>query len=176
MSNDFLIVIDMQNDFVDGALGSEAARAIVPAVEKKVSDFEGKVLFTRDTHCSDYLDTLEGRNLPVEHCIKGTAGWDIIEPLKQYLDKAACIYDKRSFGSLRLAQDIKAINEIESITSIEIVGLCTDICVISNAMLIKAAMPEVPVRVCAGCCAGSSEEAHKTALSAMAGCQIEIID
>ena len=175
MSNDFLIVIDMQNDFVYGSLNNEAAEKVIPLIEQKLAQFDGKILFTRDTHCSNYMDTLEGRNLPVEHCIKGSEGWEIVEPLRKYLDKAACIYDKKTFGSLRLAQDIKAINEIESITSIEIVGVCTDICVISNAMLIKAAMPEVPVRICSGCCAGTSEEAHKTALAAMAGCQIEIV-
>ena len=170
-----LVVVDMQNDFIDGALGTKEAVAIVPKVAEKIRNFSGKVLFTRDTHEENYLDTQEGKNLPVEHCIKGSEGWEIVEPLRKYLDKAACIYDKKTFGSLRLAQDIKAINEIESITSIEIVGVCTDICVISNAMLIKAAMPEVPVRICSECCAGTSEEAHKTALAAMAGCQIEIV-
>lgn len=175
MASEFLVVIDMQNDFISGSLKNDSAMAIVPAVKKRIEEFEGKILFTRDTHCEDYLDTLEGRNLPVEHCIKGSSGWEIIDELKPYAEKSACIYDKRTFGSLRLAQDMRAINEIDSITSIEIIGVCTDICVISNAMLIKAAMPDVPVRVRRECCAGTSDAAHENALNAMKGCQIEII-
>ena len=168
----FLIVVDMQNDFIDGALGTKEAVAILPAVKAKIKDFDGRVIFTRDTHEADYLSTQEGKNLPVEHCVRGTGGWQINAELEALRKNEAI--DKPSFGSVELAQILKAENEKEKIESIELVGLCTDICVISNAMLIKAFLPEIPVEVDASCCAGVTPESHQRALEAMAVCQIKI--
>ncbi len=169
----FLIVVDMQNDFIDGALGTKEAVAILPAVKSKIENFEGKIIFTRDTHETDYLSTQEGRNLPVEHCIKDTEGWQI-NPELEALRKEEAI-DKPTFGSVALGQYLKAYDTYEEkIESITLIGLCTDICVISNAMLIKAFLPETPVSVDASCCAGVTPESHKNALDAMAVCQIII--
>lgn len=171
--NKVLVVVDMQKDFTYGALHNEDAIAVIPAVVEKVKNFEGKVIFTRDTHCANYLETQEGRKLPVEHCIKETDGWDIIDELDEYTEGAS-IYNKVTFGSLRLAQDLKALNEIDAIESVEVIGVCTDICVISNAMLIKAAMPEVTIKVDSSCCAGVTKESHDNALKAMTAVQIEV--
>ncbi len=169
----FLVVVDMQNDFIDGALGTKEAQAIVPAVKKKIEDFEGRILFTRDTHESDYLSTQEGKNLPVEHCIKGTDGWQISPELISLCKETPV--DKPTFGSVGLGQLLKAYNDYEEkIESVTLIGLCTDICVISNAMIIKAFLPEVPVIVDAACCAGVTPESHNNALNAMAVCQIAI--
>ena len=169
----FLIVVDMQNDFIDGALGTKEAVAILPAVKEKIENFDGRVIFTRDTHDADYLTTQEGGNLPVEHCIKDTDGWKIA-PVLDALRKEEAI-DKPSFGSIALGQLLKAYdNYEEKIESITLIGLCTDICVISNAMIIKAFLPEVPVTVDAACCAGVTPESHENALRAMAMCQIKI--
>ncbi len=170
----FLIVVDMQNDFIDGALGTAEAVAIVDNVKAKIEGFDGKVIFTRDTHFADYLTTQEGRNLPVEHCIKDTYGWQIRQELDA-LRKTPAV-DKPTFGSDELAVMLKAENENERIESVTLIGLCTDICVISNAMLIKAFLPEVKIIVDAACCAGVTPESHKTALSAMKMCQIEIVN
>lgn len=167
-----LIVVDMQNDFIDGALGTKEAVAIVPAVEKKIREFDGTVLFTRDTHETWYLETQEGRNLPVPHCIRDTEGWQIRKEL-DVLRKTEPI-DKETFGSVDLAGELTAMNEEEEIESITLVGLCTDICVISNALLIKASLPEVPIYVDASCCAGVTPESHENALKAMEICQIRI--
>ena len=164
-----LIVVDMQNDFIDGALGTKEAAAIVPKVEEKIRDFDGKVFFTRDTHETYYLETQEGKNLPVPHCIRGTDGWQIREELDA-LRKTEPI-DKETFGSTDLAGELVALNEDEEIGSITLVGLCTDICVISNALLIKASLPEVPICVDATCCAGVTPESHENALKAMDECQ-----
>ena len=166
----YLIVVDMQNDFIDGALGTKEAVAIVPKVKAKIESFDGKVIFTRDTHSEDYLATQEGKNLPVEHCIKGTDGWQIRDELDA-LRKSEAV-DKPSFGSVELAEMLK--NEKEDIESIELIGLCTDICVISNAMIIKAYLPETPIEIDASCCAGVTPESHNRALDAMAVCQIKI--
>lgn len=171
---DILIVVDMQNDFIDGALGTAEAVAIVLAVKEKIEKFSGKVIFTRDTHYENYLQTQEGKNLPVEHCIKGTHGWAIRAELDA-LRKTEAV-DKITFGSSDLPGILKAENEKEPIRSITLIGLCTDICVISNAMVIKAFLPEIKVAVDAACCAGVTPESHKTALSAMKMCQIEIIN
>lgn len=169
----FLIVVDMQNDFIDGALGTKEAVAILPAVKSKIENFEGKIIFTRDTHETDYLSTQEGRNLPVEHCIKDTDGWQINSELEALRKEDA--FDKPSFGSVALSQYLKAYDTYEEkIESITLIGICTDICVISNAMLIKAFLPEVPVTVDASCCAGVTPESHQNALNAMAVCQINI--
>ena len=168
-----LVVIDMQNDFIDGALGTPEACAIVPAVVDKIRNFDGLVLATRDTHGADYLNTQEGRNLPVEHCIKGTKGWEL-NPEISALVKEEPI-DKPTFGSCELGMKLKEIAEHENIENITLIGVCTDICVISNAMIIKAFLPEVPVTVVKDCCAGVTPESHLRALEAMRSCQIEIV-
>ena len=167
-----LIVVDMQNDFIDGALGTKEAVAIVPNVKAKIEGFEGTVLFTRDTHGHEYMSTQEGQNLPVPHCIKGTEGWEIRAELEA-LRKTEAI-DKVTFGSSELPNKLLAMNEVEPIESITFVGLCTDICVISNVMVTKAFLPEVPVIVDAACCAGVSPETHKNALEAMKVCQVKV--
>ena len=165
----FLIVVDMQVDFTTGSLGSPHAAAIIPHVVEKVKAFDGKVIFTRDTHGENYLQTQEGTKLPVVHCIKDTDGWQICEELRPFVDT---VIDKETFGSMDLPQLLRQMGE--PIDSITLCGLCTDICVISNAMIVKAAFPEVPVSVDATCCAGVTEESHKTALDAMRAVQIEI--
>ena len=167
---DILIVVDMQNDFISGSLGTNEAQAIVNNVVNKVKNFNGKIIFTRDTHEDDYMDTQEGRKLPVTHCVIGTDGWQIHEKLQPY---AREVIDKPTFGSVTLAHLISAMDNVDSIT---LVGICTDICVISNAMLLKAYLPEVPIFVDASCCAGVTPESHKTALEAMKACQINIVN
>ena len=164
-----LIVVDMQNDFIDGALGTPEAVAIVPHVREKIESFDGKVFFTRDTHFENYMSTEEGRNLPVPHCIKGTDGWQIRAELDALRTTEAI--DKLTFGSRELVDVLAAEGEIESIT---FVGLCTDICVISNAMVVKAFYPEIPLTVDARCCAGVTPESHARALAAMKVCQIKV--
>ena len=166
-----LIVVDMQNDFIDGALGTKEAAAIVPYVKDVIESFDGKVYFTRDTHFENYMETQEGANLPVPHCIKGTDGWQIRAELDA-LRRTEAI-DKLTFGSSALVDVLKAEKDIESIT---FVGLCTDICVISNAMVVKAFFPEVPLIVDAKGCAGVSPDSHQRALEAMKVCQIKIIN
>lgn len=167
----FLIVVDMQVDFVSGTLGSAAAVAIVPRVVEKVKNFDGTVIFTRDTHGAEYLDTQEGRKLPVAHCVKDTAGWEIVSELAPLVKT---VVDKPTFGSVELPHLLASYGE--PIESVELCGLCTDICVISNAMLVKAAFPEATVTVDATCSAGVSEESHQTALAAMRAVQIEITE
>ena len=166
----YLIVVDMQVDFITGSLGSKDAKAIVPAVVNKVKNFAGRVIFTRDTHFDNYLQTQEGTKLPVVHCIKDTAGWQICDELKPYVKT---VVDKETFASMDLPRIIKDFGE--NIEKIELCGLCTDICVISNAMILKAAFPETPVEVDAACCAGVNKERHNTALDAMRAVQIEIL-
>lgn len=166
----FLIVVDMQNDFISMALGTNEARLILPRVAEKINAFDGKVIFTRDTHGEDYLDSREGRYLPVPHCIKGTRGWEIEESLQSL--RCDAIFDKPTFGSTALAAYLMAENEKEPIGSVTLIGLCTDICVISNAMLIKASLPEIDVTVDSACCAGVTPESHERALHAMQACQI----
>ncbi|MBR2559444.1 MAG: cysteine hydrolase [Firmicutes bacterium] len=168
-----LIVVDMQNDFIDGSLGTPEAQAIVGNVAEKIKTYPSEDVFaTRDTHGPGYLNTQEGRNLPVEHCIKGTHGWEIRPEIAELLTGAR-IVDKPTFGSTELAEIIAGIAEKEEI-SIELVGLCTDICVVSNALLLKARMPEVPISVDPLCCAGVTPEKHDAALVTMASCQIGI--
>ncbi len=166
----YLIVVDMQNDFIDGALGSKEAEKIVPYVKELIQGFDGEVLFTRDTHFENYMETQEGKNLPVAHCIKDTIGWEI-HPELDVLRKTAPL-DKITFGSKELVSAL-AGKDIESIT---FVGLCTDICVISNVMLIKAFYPEIPLIVDASGCAGVTPQSHKTALDAMKQIQVKIIN
>ena len=171
----YLIVVDMQKDFVNGALGTPEACAIVPAVLKKVKDFQGEIIFTKDTHFEDYLSTSEGRMLPVEHCIKGTEGWQLVEELEGYCQENQCkVYEKLTFGCKELAQDLLAIQHAEGIASIELIGLCTDICVVSNALMIKAFLPEVTMKVDASCCAGVTPAKHAAALETMQSCQIHV--
>ena len=173
-----LVVIDMQNDFIDGALGTAEAVSIVPKVIEKIRAFDGTVLFTRDTHEEGYLETQEGRNLPVPHCIKGTHGWKLhpeIESLAEDLGgpPALHVFDKGTFGSRALA---KYLADDPDVSEIELVGLCTDICVISNALTIKTCLPETPITVDAACCAGVTPESHRRALDAMRVCQIRIVN
>ena len=169
-----LIIVDMQKDFVDGALGTAEAQAIVPTVKEKIENFKGGIIFTKDTHTENYLDTQEGRNLPVPHCIKGTLGHEIIKELQPYTKKALAIFEKETFGSRKLASFLKELHKEKEIESIELIGLCTDICVVSNALLIKAFLPEVPILVDSSCCAGVTPEKHKSALETMESCQIRI--
>ncbi len=170
---DVLIVVDMQNDFIDGALGTKEAQSIVPNVKRKIEEFDGAVLFTRDTHQSCYLNTQEGQNLPVEHCIEGTEGWQI-RPELEALRTTAPI-DKITFGSSELGSLLVEMDRTEKIKSITFIGLCTDICVISNVMIAKAFLPEVPIIVDANCCAGVSVETHENALKAMEVCQVKVV-
>ena len=169
-----LIVIDMQNDFVTGELGTNEAREMVPRLVKKLEDIveEGAVdlIFTQDTHAENYLDTQEGKNLPVRHCIKKTDGWQIIPELQKFTARAKAVIEKKAFGSTRLPSLIKPYEVIE------FAGVCTDICIISNALLVKAFYPEQRVQVDAACCAGSTPEAHEKALDVMANCQCKIIN
>ncbi len=173
-----LIVVDMQNDFIDGALGTPEARAIVPNVKKKIEEYKQRmgdeIIFTRDTHYNNYMETLEGKNLPVKHCIRDTYGWQIHDEVKPRHNPNLCfdreiVVDKVAFGKFDLPGYVRGFTD-----SIELVGLCTDICVISNAMILKAYFPEIPIIVDTSCCAGVTPESHKNALEAMKMCQIEI--
>ncbi len=169
-----LVVVDMQNDFIDGALGTNEAQAIVENVKAKIEEYvknSGQVIFTRDTHGSNYMDTQEGIKLPVPHCIEGTDGWEIRDELKV---EDCIVIDKPTFGSYELIDTLREIDEETPLESIELVGLCTDICVISNAMMVKAAFLEIPVKVDATCCAGVTPQSHDNALNAMEMCQIEV--
>ena len=168
-----LIVIDMQNDFIDAALGTTEAGSIVDAVKEKIRSYPASnVIATMDTHGEDYMETQEGKNLPVPHCIKGTDGWQIRPDIAELLTGAK-IYEKPTFGSTALAADLKTVSEREEI-ELELIGLCTDICVVSNALLLKAAMPEVKISVDASCCAGVTLEKHLAALETMRSCQINV--
>ena len=166
----YLIVVDMQVDFITGSLGSSLATTIVQNVVEKVKTFNGKVIFTRDTHFDNYMQTQEGTKLPVPHCIKDTDGWQICDELQPYVET---VVDKVTFGSVDLPELIRGYGE--PVEEIELCGLCTDICVISNAMILKAAFPETKITVSASCCAGVSEESHNTALEAMKAVQIDVV-
>lgn len=175
-----LVVVDMQNDFVDGSLGTPEAAAIVPGVAEKIRSWAGPVYATQDTHFPDYQETQEGRLLPVPHCIQGTEGWQIVPAVRAALAEGAaqkesvlCV-TKRTFGSRELAELLARQHEETPIEEIVLTGLCTDICVISNALVLKAFLPEVPVAVDAACCAGVTPESHRNALAAMKMCQIKI--
>ena len=168
-----LAIIDMQKDFIDGALGTKEAVSIVPRVAarlKKAREDGELVVFTRDTHHAEYLSTQEGRNLPVPHCMEGTDGWQIDAALP-VLD--APVFDKPGFGSPALIEFLKGLPALERV---EFIGLCTDICVVSNALLFKAAMPEAPITVDASCCAGVTPESHRHALETMKMCQIKVVN
>ena len=179
-----LIVVDMQKDFVDGALGTPEAQAIVPNVVKYIENCDlnnTTFIFTKDTHEDNYLETLEGKNLPVPHCIKDTPGWYIdFDVMNAYMNKKDSFDDnflieKPTFGSMKLTKLLTDLNTKEKIEEITLMGLCTGICVMSNAILAKATLPEIPVNVVADCCACVTPESHKIALEAMKLCQINII-
>ncbi len=170
-----LIVIDMQNDFIDAALGTREAVAIVEAVKDKIRSYPAAdVIATMDTHGENYMQTQEGKYLPVPHCIRETEGWQIRPDIADLLTEAK-IYEKPTFGSTALAADLRDLSEKEEI-ELELVGLCTDICVVSNALLLKAVMPEVKISVDASCCAGVTPEKHLAALETMRSCQIQVIN
>ena len=169
-----LIVVDMQNDFINGALGTPEAEAIVDRVVEKIGRYPvSDIIATRDTHAENYLETQEGRKLPVVHCVKGTPGWELHPKIAAAL-KGAVIINKPTFGSRELAEKLALLAELDEL-EITLVGLCTDICVVSNALLIKAFLPETPVWVIADCCTGVTPESHKAALDTMRMCQIEIL-
>ena len=162
-----LIVVDMQKDFIDGSLGTKEAVAIVDNVKKKIKEYQengDEIIFTRDTHQIDYLNTNEGKHLPVEHCIEGTDGWKIREELEV---QGAIYINKPTFGYLNWDE--------YNLEEVELIGLCTDICVVSNALIIKAMYPEIKVTVDASCCAGVTPESHAAALTTMKMCQVEVI-
>mgnify|MGYP003293898218 CR=1 FL=1 len=170
----FLIVVDMQKDFVDGALGTKEAVAIVPNVVKKINEFNGEIFVTYDTHFEDYPETSEGKNLPVPHCIKDTEGWQLNEKVAEALEgKEYTVIEKITFGSVDLPDFVEEKTEGENFSA-ELVGLCTDICVVSNALLLKANFPEAEISVDSACCAGVTPETHEAALTTMKMCQIKV--
>lgn len=172
-----LVVVDMQKDFIDGSLGTKEAVAIVPNVVKKIRDFDGPIFATLDTHPKNYLETAEGKKLPVVHCINMTDGWLLNEDVMNALsDKDYRTIEKPTFGSLKLVSLIKDIIDVEKDVNIEVVGLCTDICVVSNVLLLKANFPEIKITVDASCCAGVTPETHQAALTTMKMCQIDIVN
>lgn len=180
-----LVVIDMQNDFIDGALGSQEAINIVPNVIEKIQTYQQEgnaIYFTQDTHKEDYLQTQEGKNLPVLHCIKGTTGWNLHASINELAEKIQAdkkepvIFEKGIFGGENLAQVLRNLIDEPSETEIELIGLCTDICVLSNAILFKTYLPEVLIKVDAACCAGVTPTTHHNALEAMKMCQIQVIN
>lgn len=165
-----LVVVDMQKDFVNGSLGTKEAEGIVENVQAKIEKCKSEswsIVFTRDTHSADYLQSQEGRKLPVEHCIEGTEGWEIIPELRKYAEN---VIDKPTFGSTELVAYVGN----SDVKSVELIGLCTDICVVSNALLLKANYPEMPIAVDASCCAGVTVESHEAALVTMRMCQIDV--
>ncbi|MDY2925497.1 MAG: isochorismatase family cysteine hydrolase [Eubacteriales bacterium] len=171
---DYLIVVDIQNDFVDGALGTDEAQAMIDAAAKRIRDFSGKVFVTMDTHFENYMDTREGKKLPVPHCIKGTDGWQLNDRIREALyGKDFDVVEKHTFGSTELPKLIRSDAGDDEV-SIELIGLCTDICVVSNALILKANFCESEVSVDASCCAGVTPETHRAALETMKMCQINV--
>lgn len=170
-----LVVIDMQNDFITGSLGSKDAEAIVPCVRAKVKEYvdnKDTVMFTKDSHFENYLDTLEGKMLPVKHCILGTEGWEICDELQEFVNY---VFHKCTFGFLEWEDVLVYSQTAEKMgITIEICGLCTDICVVSNALILRAMYPNNRIIVDAKCCAGTTPEKHKAALEVMKSCQIEV--
>ncbi len=168
-----IVVVDMQNDFINGSLGTKEAQEMLPRLKNKLQQAadsgSAELIFTMDTHGENYLSTQEGKNLPIEHCIKGSHGWEITPELQDFVRQAKAVVEKPTFGSLALPKLLGDADEVE------LVGLCTDICVISNALLIKAAYPEVQISVDANCCAGVTPESHRNALAAMKMCQIKVL-
>lgn len=171
-----LVVVDMQKDFVDGALGSNEAVAIVDNVVNKINEFDGEIIVTYDTHQNNYKETREGKYLPVPHCIKDTDGWQLNDKVQEVLNKKGYrVIHKPTFGSTRLVEMFKEYEYDEKDTEVTLIGLCTDICVVSNAMLLKANYPEMDITVDASCCAGVTPESHNAALTTMKMCQINVI-
>lgn len=169
-----LVVVDMQKDFVDGALGSKEAAAIVDNVVNKINNFDGEIIVTYDTHSGNYMDTREGKYLPVPHCIKDTEGWQLTNKVENALiGKGVTKIFKPTFGSTVLVDQLKRCDQSD--TEATLIGLCTDICVVSNAMLLKANYPEMDIVVDASCCAGVTPESHRAALTTMKSCQIDVI-
>lgn len=181
--NNILIVVDMQNDFIDGSLGTKEAQAIVPKVVDRINkakEEHWRIYYTQDTHYNDYLDTQEGKKLPVKHCIYGTDGYSLNNEVSNAMNCYEDLhkYTKNTFGCIDLAEDLcfEAQDDgTEHLMNIELIGLCTDICVVSNALLLKAFIPEATVSVNAACCAGVTPEKHEAALKTMESCQINII-
>jgi len=171
-----LVVVDMQKDFVDGALGSKEAVAIVENVAEKIAEFDGKIFVTYDTHETDYMETREGKYLPVPHCIKDTDGWQLNEKVQEALKGKTyeAVY-KPTFGSVKLPELVADYIKNEKDTDVTLIGVCTDICVVSNAMLLKAHYPEMNINVVADCCAGVTPEKHEAALEVMRSCQINVL-
>ena len=173
MQENYLIVVDVQNDFVSGSLGTPEARAIVPALCARVRDFQGTVLLTRDTHYADYLTTQEGRLLPIVHCVEGTEGWQLVPELEEVCQaRNLRIFDKETFASVALASELAERAKKGEVAGVEFAGLCTDICVISNALLLKSMAPQIPLFVDPACCAGTTPERHEAALKVLHSCQI----
>lgn len=173
--NKILIVVDMQKDFVDGSLGTKEAVAIVDNVVEKIKAFDGEIFATYDTHEENYMETSEGKHLPVPHCIKGTDGWELNEKVQEALEeKGFTPIEKITFGSLDLPMILEEYFKPEE-CYVELVGLCTDICVVSNALILKANYPEMSIAVDASCCAGVTPEKHEAALEVMRSCQITIL-
>ena len=177
MEKKFLIVVDMQNDFIDGSLGTQEAQAIVPAAVRRIRacrEAGYTVIATLDTHEENYLTTSEGKKLPVRHCIRGTDGWRLNPQVRDALGDSLLL-EKPTFGSVRLPGIVAELAEGADRLTIELIGLCTDICVVSNALLLKASFPEAAMAVNAACCAGVTPEKHQAALETMRSCQIDII-
>ena len=172
-----LVAVDLQNDFIDGALGTKEAEAIVPAAAARIRDWReagADIFATLDTHEANYAETQEGKRLPVPHCIRGTEGWQLSPVIREALGECTLV-EKLTFGSIRLPELIREKIGDGKGATIELIGLCTDICVVSNALLLKAAFPEAAIQVSSSCCAGVTPEKHKAALETMASCQIEIL-
>lgn len=170
-----LLIIDMQNDFVSGALKNDSALKIIKNIENKANKFKGRIFFTKDTHnAKTYLKTQEGKNLPIKHCIKGTKGWEIVKPLQKFINTKNVI-EKPTFACQKLIPLFNKLNKKEKIESFTLVGTCTDICVVSNAFLLKTYFPEIPIIVDQKCCAGTTKENHRFALQTMKCSQIKII-
>ena len=172
-----LVAVDLQNDFIDGALGTKEAEAIVPAAAARIREWReagAEIFATLDTHEANYMETREGKKLPVPHCIRGTEGWQLNPVIREALGDCI-IVEKPTFGSVRLPDIVREMSGPEGPCEIELLGLCTDICVVSNALLLKAAFPEADIRVNSACCAGVTPEKHRAALETMASCQIDIL-
>ena len=172
-----LVVVDMQNDFIDGSLGTKEAEGIVGAVTEEIRKDYDLIVATRDTHDENYLSTNEGKHLPVVHCVKDTKGWQIADAVEEALKEKEdlTILNKPTFGSEDVVKTLKEYDKENPIGSITLIGLCTDICVVTNALLIKTAFPEIPVNVIGNCCAGVTPESHEAALLTMKMCQIEVL-
>ena len=176
---ELLIMIDMQKDFTTGVLGNDMTKEVVTAVCEEIKEYKKTgipMIYTMDTHTEDYLNTQEGKNLPVVHCIKGTDGWEIPEKVKEVM-KGMTAYkvEKNTFGAKDLPAKVQEVMNEYDISAIKLIGVCTDICVISNAMLLKAYFPEIPIKVKARCCAGVTPQSNMTAINAMKSCQIDVI-